>query len=181
MQRLQSPHRDWQMHIRSLSLAGEEVKRLRSRVDALESLSGTTSARTSRLSASADINGIETPDSSYIERSSAGSTITRSDNGINLGAGNPRGGSWSGSGPDGAALQRAVQQLVRTELQSDAVRGKQKQNRSNTYTYFSMMSLLKQLTQYWPQLIMSLHRNTCVFTEGWTRSSGTKRQVFEHF
>lgn len=123
------------MHIHSPFLTGEKVKRLQSRVDALESVTGTTSARTSRLSASSDINVIETPDSSYIERSSAGSTLTRSDNGINLGVGNPRGGSWSGSGPDGAALQRAVQQLVRTELHSDAVRGKQKQNRTE-YTYF---------------------------------------------
>lgn len=130
---LQSPHRDKQMHIHSLFLTGEEVKGLRSRVDALESLTGTTSARTSRLSASSDINVIDLPDSSYIERSSAGSTLTRSDNGINLGAGNPRGGSWSGSGPDGAALQRAVQQLVRTELRSDAVRGKQKQNKNHRY------------------------------------------------
>lgn len=168
------------MHIHSIFPTGEQVKHLRSRVDALESLTGTTAARTSRLSASSDINVIETPDSSYIERSSAGSTLTRSENGINLGAGNPRGGSWSGSGPDGAALQRAVQQLVRTELHSDAVRGKQKQNRSNTNTYFLLMRLLKQLKQFWPQLTMSLHRNTCIFTEGWTRSSRTKRHVCEH-
>lgn len=112
------------------------MRRLRNRIDALESLTGTTSARTSRLSASSDINVIDSPDPSYIERSSAGSTLTRSDNGINLGAGNPRGGSWSGSGPDGAALQRAVQQLVRTELHSEAVRGEQKQDKNKTYTRF---------------------------------------------
>lgn len=151
------------MHIHSLFLKGEEVKRLRGRVDALESLTGTTSARTSRLSASSDINVIETPDSSYIERASAGSTLTRSDNGINLGAGNPRGGSWSGSGPDGAALQRAVQQLVRTELHSDSMRGKQKQY---MHIFSTMMSLLKQLKQNLPQLIMSLNRNTGIFIEG---------------
>lgn len=102
------------------------MKRLKSRVDALESTSGTISARTSRLSASSGVNIIDPLDSSYIDRSSAGSTLTRSDNGINLGAGNPRGGSWSGPGQDGAALQRAVQQLVRAELRSDTVRGEKK-------------------------------------------------------
>lgn len=92
-------------------------------MDALESLTGAASARSSRLSASSDVNIVEPLDSSYAGRSSAGSTLTRTDNGINLGAAGPAGGTWSGSGQDGAALQRAVQQLVRAELRSDAVKG----------------------------------------------------------
>lgn len=99
------------------------MKRLRKRVDALESVTGTTSARSSRLSASSSVNVVDPLDSSYAGRSSAGSTLTRTDNGINLGAAGPAGGTWSGTGQDGAALQRAVQQLVRAELRSDAVRG----------------------------------------------------------
>lgn len=99
------------------------MKRLRNRVEALESVTGTASARSSRLSASSGINIIDPLESTYIEKSSSGSTLTRSDNGINLGAAGPRGGAAAGSGQDSAALQRAVQQLVRAELRSDAVRG----------------------------------------------------------
>lgn len=99
------------------------MKRLKNRVDALEAITGTASARSSRLSASSGINIIDPLDSSYIDRSSSGSTLTRSDNGINLGAAGPGGGAGSGPGQDSAALQRAIQQLVRAELRSDAVRG----------------------------------------------------------
>lgn len=99
------------------------MKRLKARVDALEAISGTASARSSRLSASSGINIIDPLDSSHIDRSSSGSTLTRSDNGINLGAAGPGGGAGSGPGQDSAALQRAVQHLVRAELRSDAVRG----------------------------------------------------------
>lgn len=98
-------------------LAGEELKRLRNRVDALEAITGTASARTSRLSASSGVNIVDPLDSSYIDRSSAGSTLTHSDNGINLGV------AGSGPGQDPAALQRTIQHLVRAELRSDAVRG----------------------------------------------------------
>ncbi len=99
------------------------MKRLRNRVDALEAITGTASARSSRLSASSGINIIDPLDSSYVDRSSSGSTLLRSDNGINLGAAGPGGGTGSGLGQDSVALQRAVQQLVRTELHSSAVKG----------------------------------------------------------
>lgn len=114
------------LHVHPLlpGLTGEEVKRLKNRVDALESITGTTSARSSRLSASSGINIIDPLDPSYVDRGSAGPTITRSDNGINLGAPRSGGGSWNGPGQDGTGLQRTVQQLVRAELRSDAVRGK---------------------------------------------------------
>lgn len=99
------------------------MKRLKKRVDALEAITGTASARSSRLSSSSGINIIDPLDSTYIDRSSSGSTLTRSDNGISLGAAGPGAGAGGGSGQDSAALQRAVQQLVRAELRSDAVRG----------------------------------------------------------
>lgn len=105
-------------------LTGEEVKHLKKRIDALESITGTASARSSRLSASPNINVIDPSESSYIGRSSAGSTLTHSNNGINLGSVGPGGGSSSRIGQDSAALQSAVQNLVMTELRSDAVRGK---------------------------------------------------------
>uniref|UniRef100_A0A672ZUD4 Uncharacterized protein n=1 Tax=Sphaeramia orbicularis TaxID=375764 RepID=A0A672ZUD4_9TELE len=103
---------------------GVEIKRLRSRVEALEAAAGVSSAHSSRLSASSGINIIDPLDSAYIEKSSSGNTLTRSDNGINLGASGPGPGTGTGSGPgqDDAALQRAVQQLVRAELRSDALR-----------------------------------------------------------
>lgn len=99
------------------------MKRLQNRVDALEAMTGMASVRSSRLSAASGINIIDPLDSTYIERSSAGSTLTRSDNGINLGAAGPAVGAGSGPGQDSAALQRTVQHLVRTELRSDALRG----------------------------------------------------------
>lgn len=102
-------------------ITGEEVKRLRNRVEALEAITGTASARSSRYSASSAINIVDPLESTYIDRSSSGSTLTRSDNGINLGASGP--GLENVPGQDGAALQRTVQQLVRAELRSDAVRG----------------------------------------------------------
>ncbi|KAF0037843.1 hypothetical protein F2P81_010717 [Scophthalmus maximus] len=101
----------------------EEVKRLKNRVDALEAITGTASARSSRLSASSGATNIVDPlDSLYFDRSSSGSTLTRSDNTINLGAAGPGGDAGSGPRQDGAALQRTVQNLVRAELRSDAVR-----------------------------------------------------------
>lgn len=100
------------------------MKRLKNRVDALEAITSTTSARSSRLSASSTgVNIIDPLDSAYIDRSSAGSALTPSDNGIYLGAAGPGGGAGTEPGQDSAALQRAVQQLVRAELRSSALRG----------------------------------------------------------
>ena len=75
------------------------------------------------MSASSGDNIIDPLDSSYIDRSSSGSTLTRSDNTINLGAAGTGGGTGSAQGQDSVALQRTVQQLVRAELRSDALRG----------------------------------------------------------
>uniref|UniRef100_A0A8C5CZW2 Collagen alpha-1(XVII) chain-like n=2 Tax=Gouania willdenowi TaxID=441366 RepID=A0A8C5CZW2_GOUWI len=104
---------------------GEEVKRLKSRVDALESGTSTAaSARSSRLSSSSSsssspgINIIDPLNSDYVDRSS--SSITRSENRLHLGAGAKDG--VNGLGADAGALQRAVHQLVRAELQSGPVR-----------------------------------------------------------
>lgn len=97
------------------------MKRLKNRVDALEAGSATASATSSRLSSG--INIIDPLDSSYIEKSSAGSTLTHSDNTINLGSAAAGGGGGSGPRPDSAALQRTVQQLLRAELRSDTFRG----------------------------------------------------------
>ncbi|KAM7418398.1 hypothetical protein PAMA_015835 [Pampus argenteus] len=99
---------------------GEEVKRLKNRVDALEAITSSASASSSRLSASSGINIIDPLDSTNTDRSSSG--FIRSDNGIILGAAGPGGGAGGDSGQDSAALQRAVQHLVRAELRSDAVR-----------------------------------------------------------
>ncbi|XP_023287174.1 collagen alpha-1(XVII) chain-like isoform X2 [Seriola lalandi dorsalis] len=101
---------------------GEELKHLKKRVEALEAIAGTASARSSRLSGSSGINIIDPLDSAYIDRSSSGSTLTRSDNNINLGAAGPGGVAGSGPGLDSVALQRTIQQLIRAELRSDAVR-----------------------------------------------------------
>lgn len=103
--------------------AGAEVKRLKKRVDALETFTGTTSARSSRLSSSPGLNIVDPLESSYIDRSSAGKTLARSDNGINLGSAG-QGGGWNQPRQDNAALQRAVRQLLMAELHSDAVKGK---------------------------------------------------------
>lgn len=105
--------------------AGAEVKRLKKRVDALETFTGTTSARSSRLSSSPGLNIVDPLESMYIDRSSAGNTLARSDNGINLGSAGQGGGSpWNQPRQDNAALQRAVRQLLVAELHSDAVKGK---------------------------------------------------------
>lgn len=96
------------------------MRHLKNRVDALEVLTGSTSARSTRLSASQGVI-IKPLDSAYIDRTS--STLTRSDNTINLGAAGPGGGTGTGPALDSVALQRTVQQLVRAELRSDAVRG----------------------------------------------------------
>lgn len=99
------------------------MKGVKNRIDALEAIVGTASARSSRLSASSGMNIVDPLDSVYIERSSSGSTLTRSDNTINLGAAAPGGGAINAPGLDSTALQRLVQQLVRAELHSDALRG----------------------------------------------------------
>lgn len=107
-------------------LTAEEVKRLKARVDALEQASSSSSAHSSRLSSSSAINIIDPLESAYIDKTSSPSstTLLRSDNGINLGVAAGAGpGSANGPGQDPVALQRAVQQIVRTELQSDTVRG----------------------------------------------------------
>lgn len=106
------------------SLTGAEVKRLKNRVNALESVTGTASARSSRLSSSPGLNIIDPLESSYIESSSAGNTLAHSDNGINLGsAGQEGGGGSTWNQLDKAALQRAVRQLVMAEIHSDSVKG----------------------------------------------------------
>lgn len=112
-----------------LSPPGAEVKRLKKRVSALETITGTTSARSSRLSSSPGLNIKDSLESSYIDRSSAGNTLARSDNGIYLGSTGQGGGGGVGGGstwnqPDNAALQRAIRQLVMAELHSDSVKGK---------------------------------------------------------
>lgn len=91
-------------------LPGEEVKRLKKRVEAVEAITGAASSRTSRLSG---INIADPLDSKYTDMSYSGSTLTHSDNGIGV-------GTARGSGGD---FQRTVQQLVRSELRSDAFRG----------------------------------------------------------
>lgn len=100
----------------SCFITGEEVRHLKNRVKALEDI--TALVKSSRLSASPSINIIDP-----LDRSSSGSTLTRSDNTINLGAAGPVRDTGSGPAVDSAALQRTVQQLVRAELRSDAVRG----------------------------------------------------------
>lgn len=106
------------------SPSGAEVKRLKKRVSALESITGATSARTSRLSSSPGLS-IDPLESSYIDRSSARNTLARTDNGINLGSAGQGGGTpWDQPRQDNAALQKLVRQLLITELRSDAVKGK---------------------------------------------------------
>jgi len=101
---------------------GEEVKKLKNRVQALEDITGTASARSMGPSSSIGVNIVDPLDSTYMKKSS---TITRSDNTINLGAAEAGGGAGSGPGQDSATLQRAVQQLVRDELHSSNLRGKE--------------------------------------------------------
>lgn len=86
------------------------MKRLKKRVEAVEAITGAASSRTSRLSG---INIADPLDSKYTDMSYSGSTLTHSDNGIGV-------GTARGSGGD---FQRTVQQLVRSELRSDAFRG----------------------------------------------------------
>lgn len=103
--------------------AAEEVRHLKKRVDALEASGGSASASASRYSSSSAINIIDPLESAYIEKSAAGTTLTRSSNGINGVAVGPGEGVGTGLGQDSAALYRTIQQLVRAELQSDGVKG----------------------------------------------------------
>lgn len=155
----------------SWSLAGAEVKRLKKRVSALESITGTTSARSSRLSSSPGLNILDPLESSYIDRSSAGNTLVRSENGINLGsAGQGGGSSWNQPRQDNAALQRAIRQLLMAELHSDAVKGK-------TWTDTPHPHSTPHYCEYdWPQLLYP-HRYTLLLSERRKRVSGTKRHV----
>ena len=80
---------------------------LKSRVDALEGLSSSGRARTSRLTGSSDINSLQS--GKYMD-----SGAVSSDNSLSLGAAD----SISDS-----ALQSTVQRLLQAELQSEAFRG----------------------------------------------------------
>lgn len=145
--------------------AGEEVRRLKDRVEALEALTKTTSARTSRLMASSGINIIDPLDSEFTEPSSSGTTITRSDNTINLGTAGPGGGAGSGPGQDSATLQRTVQQLVRAELQSGSVRG--------TRPTDQMIS--SRTEGFWALRRVLFYRYSGLFSERREGTTGSKR------
>lgn len=90
---------------------GEEVRKLKARVDAIDGGEGAASARTSRLSSSSVVNIVDPLESSYAERISG----VRADNTINLGS--------APTAQDPVVLQRTIQQILRSELQSDTVRG----------------------------------------------------------
>lgn len=90
---------------------GEEVRKLKARVDAIDGGGSVASARTSRLSSSSAVNIVDPLESSYVERISG----VRADNTINLGS--------APAAQDPEVLQRTIQQILRSELQSDTVRG----------------------------------------------------------
>lgn len=90
---------------------GEEVRKLKARVDSLDGGGSVASARTSRLSSSSAVNIVDPLESSYVERISG----VRADNTINLGS--------APVAQDPEVLQRTIQQILRSELQSDTVRG----------------------------------------------------------
>lgn len=90
---------------------GEEVRKLKARVDAIDGGGSAASARTSRLSSSSVVNIVDPLESSYAERISG----VRADNTINLGS--------SPTAQDPVVLQRTIQQILRSELQSDTIRG----------------------------------------------------------
>lgn len=90
---------------------GEEVRKLKARVDAIDGGGSAASARTSRLSSSSVVNIVDPLESSYAERISG----VHADNTINLGS--------SPTAQDPVVLQRTIQQILRSELQSDTIRG----------------------------------------------------------
>lgn len=90
---------------------GEEVRKLKARVDAIDGGGSVASARTSRLSSSSAVNIVDPMESSYVERISG----VRADNTINLGS--------APGAQDPEVLHRTIQQILRSELQSDTVRG----------------------------------------------------------
>ncbi|XP_034044594.1 collagen alpha-1(XVII) chain-like [Thalassophryne amazonica] len=100
----------------------EDVKRLRNRVEALESLTGTAAVRTSRHSASSGINIINPLNTKYTDKMTSGSTLSHSNNAIVLESSGPGMGAGSQSGLDTSALQRTIQQLVKAELHSNTLR-----------------------------------------------------------
>lgn len=89
----------------SLCLA-EEVKKLKARVDALDGGGGGATAR--RFSA---VNIVDPLESSNAEKISS----VRADNTINLGS--------APAAQDPVVLQKTIQQILRSELQSDTIRG----------------------------------------------------------
>lgn len=80
-------------------------------MDAIDGGERAVSAQTSRLSASSAVNIIDPLESSYAERIPG----VRADNTINLGS--------ASAAQDPVVLQRTIQQILRSELQSDTVRG----------------------------------------------------------
>ena len=86
---------------------GEEVKRLKNRVDALEAITGNAPAQSSRVSDPNVINMINPLDPANVRPGGGGD-------------------STSTQRQDSTELQITVQQLIRAELQKDAVRGKTK-------------------------------------------------------
>ncbi|TRY65931.1 hypothetical protein DNTS_012338 [Danionella cerebrum] len=86
---------------------GEEVKKLKARMDAIDGGASASSARTSRLSASSSVNIVDPLEASFAES-------VRSDNTINLGSASPP--------QDPLVLQRTIQQVLRSELQSESIR-----------------------------------------------------------
>lgn len=87
---------------KSLFLEAEEVKKLKSRVSALEGTSSSMTAHTSRLSARNGDIGINKETGSKAEYVNSLDSAVYSDN---------------------SALQRNVQQILRAELQSEAMKG----------------------------------------------------------
>lgn len=100
-------------------LTGEEVRRLKGRVDVLEAI--TRSASVSHLTSSGNKIS-ERVESTYIEKNAA-STLIDSDNGLNLDGAGKGGGTGNSLVQDRATLERLIQQLVRDELRSGSVRG----------------------------------------------------------
>lgn len=89
---------------------GEEVRKLKARVDTLDGGGSGASPRTSRLFSSSPMYIVDHPESSFAEHVPE----VRSDTTIKLG---------SEPTPQDLVLQRTIQQILKTELQSDTVRG----------------------------------------------------------
>ncbi|KAA0721974.1 Collagen alpha-1(XVII) chain 180 kDa bullous pemphigoid antigen 2 [Triplophysa tibetana] len=88
---------------------GEEVRKLKARVDALDGGGSGASPRTSRLFSTSPIHIVDPAELSFAERVPE----VRSDTTIKLG---------SEPTPQDLVLQRTIQQILKTELQSDTVR-----------------------------------------------------------